>query len=322
MTTKGDLIADNLSLQDLYDSHVKDGQMLFCLDALKKGMAQAYLDTEDKSEDDRRIPEEPRNFSITKPTRLGVPSSKKGKEIAGLKTIVMNESSPPAYYSLSLNRAYQFIDVGCVVEFRLRLQGKTLSKEDKIKPADHCHWQWMHSYFPHLRPDFIMKGMPEDTIYLIQPVSDGRVVQWVASKPAQVHPTIDLTKRVFNIKNSVGRSINQGKQAMLPRKMREQLRESGVADYSPNTAMPKQLARAKFGRGGNVKYSSEEKKYFKKDAETDGFMTPDEDLMRKGLRIKTVDGSFEREMWEGKHRWEARGHRGDFLNEKRKIPKE
>lgn len=311
MTTKGDLIADNLSLQDLYDHHVKDGQMLFCMEALKKGMAQAYLDTGGKGKEDREIPEELRNFSTTKPGRFGVPAPKKGKkskELAGLKTIVMNESSPPAYYSLSLNRAYQFIDVGCVVEFRLRLQGKTLSKEDRIKPADHCRWQWMHSYFPHLRPDFIMKGMPEDTVYVIQPVSDGRVVQWVASKPGRVQPPMDLTKRVFNIKTSVGRSIDQGKQAMLPKKMREQLRDSGVADYSPNTAMPKNLARAKFGRGGNVKYNSEEKKYLKKDAETDGFMTPDENLVKQGPRIKMVDDAFDREMRGGKHRWQGRGH--------------
>jgi hypothetical protein len=97
----------------------------------------------------------------------------------------------------------------------------------------------------------------------------------------------------LEIKAQVQRNIDEGKQPMLPKKLREQLRESGNTEYSVNTALPKELARKKFSRGGAVKYSGEEKKYFMKDKETDRFMSPEVEL---DPTIRIVDAETGEEM--------------------------
>ncbi|KAG9194982.1 hypothetical protein G6011_00102 [Alternaria panax] len=340
------VMADNISMQELYDSHVKDGEMLWCMEALPKAMANNYLDTEDGAKVETEIPEKLRDFAITKAHLHSIPKPKKGKApLSGLKNIILNESSPVDYYRLSLDRAYQFLEAGCAVEFRIRLQGKQLLKEERYKAVDPRRWQWTHSHFPHLRPDFIMKGMPKDASYQIEPVSDGRVVQWVASTPKSPQNTGSLDKRLFNIKKSVARSIQEGRQAMLPRVLREQYRKAGIDDYSPHTGLPKELARQKFGAGDNVKYGAEEKKYLQKDAETDGFLKPDPELKaqrerkraeldeywrerRKRERMtgaKEEGGAFEIEMAQigrTESGWESRGRIGDTLRKSKKFYKE
>ena len=314
---KEGLIADNISLQELYDNHVKDGEMLWCMDALKKGMAQGYLDNEDQGEASMSVPENLREFSITKAHTFTKPKTKKGKNIGGLKNIILNESSPTEFYRLSLDRAYQFLEHGCPVEFRLRLQGRPLLKEERIMAANPRRWQWMHSHFPHLRPDFIMKGMPKGTAYVIEPVSDGRSVQWVAGNPdAPGHE--GLNNRIFKIKGAVAHSVKQGKQAMLPKIMRGKLRESGMDAYSTNTGLPKEQARAKYGKGGKVTYGGEETKYLKRDAETDGFMTPDPALRQSRARARReLNDESQRKM-----HWEGRGRIGRDLNEQKKAARE
>jgi hypothetical protein len=212
-------------------------------------------------------------------------SQQKGRERESLKNINFNLASPVEYCKISLDRAYQFIEAGSPVEIRTRLQGQMLAKEDRIKPGDPEVWPWIHKYFPHLRPDFILKSMPEGTVFLINPVSDGRIVQWVMSKSAQETAPVDLTKRLLRVKESVKQSTQKGKQSMLPKVLRKQLSESGQKDYSVNTAMPRLQARAKFSEGGKVTYGSEEKKWKERDAETDKFMVPDPQVERKRFNM-------------------------------------
>ncbi|KAI4944277.1 hypothetical protein J4E91_008834 [Alternaria rosae] len=297
------VIAESISFQELLEKHVEPGKMLYCLNEIKKGMAKKYID-----EPELQIPGELHDFALHTAHTYKAPKTaqQKGKQIGGLKNIIFNESSPVEFFRMCIDRAYQFIEGGHAVEFRLRLQGKTLLKEERIKPAGPERWTWMQSHFPHLRPDTIMKSMPEGTRYMINPVSDGRLVQWVAVAGHKMEPAVNLDKRLFRIKSSVTSSIESGNQAMLPKIMRQQLRESGLEDYSINTGLPREQARAKHGKGGKKVYSGEEKKWLQRDAETDGFLVPDPDgeapIRKLDNRIDTRGGT---------NRWQQRGYVGN-----------
>ncbi|USP80749.1 uncharacterized protein yc1106_08023 [Curvularia clavata] len=270
------LIAKDVSLQEVYDNYVKDGYMIYSMQPLKKNMASDFKDV---PEDDFPAIYKDYSFVHAHTHRVPMDSRQKGRQLGGLKNIIFNESSPTSYYRISMDRAYQFIEGGSPVEVRIRLQGK-VSKFERHQPGDPTIWPWMHARFPHLRPDFIIKGMPEGTKFLINPVSDGRVCQWVMARPAQ-DTTQNLDEQFEKIKRRVTQSIKVGRQEMLPKLMRAQLVESGSADYSPHTGLPRVKARAKYAKGGDVTYGAEEKKRRAKDAEGAGFLVPDAEMVRK-----------------------------------------
>jgi hypothetical protein len=270
------LIAGNLSLQELYENHVKPGEMVCSTHEVMKGRVKLLANDDPEAQ----MPKGLRNYSLCKPYSFRAKdlNKPKGKHVGGLRQIILTDTSPPMYYRRMIDAAYEFLERKCVVEFSLRIQGPALKKKERIESTTPHMWQWLHSVAPHLRPDFIMKGMPENTFYLVEPISNGRVVQWVAGISPLHDNQKGLTKRLLNIKAQIQRNIDEGEQPMLPKKLREQLRESGNTEYSVNTALPKKLARKKFAKGGAVKYSAEEKKYFMKDKETDRFMSPEVEL--------------------------------------------
>lgn len=303
--SKYQLIAEDVSFQEAYDSYVKPGHMIYCMKELKKGMAKTFA-TEEKE----HLLDEYKNFSFVeaKSHRIPLNSPQKGRQLGGLKNIIFNESSPVSHYRLSMDRAYQFIELGSPVEFRIRLQG-SVAKEQRLMPGDPTIWPWMHAHFPHLRPDFILKEMPEGTTFLINPVSDGRVCQWVLAKPTTVSSTQDLDKRFEKVQKGVVQSIRKGQQEMLPQQMRLQLAESGNENYSPNTGMPRSKAKAKYGKGGNVTYGAEEKKHMAKDAETYRFLQTDVDKKQRAEdkgAVEEEDEDEDEDEFRRRHRYKNR----------------
>ncbi|XP_014562008.1 hypothetical protein COCVIDRAFT_85412 [Bipolaris victoriae FI3] len=300
--SKYKLIAEDVSLQDAYDNYVKPGHMLYCMKELKKGMAKKFMAGEQEE-----VLNEYKNFSFAEAGshRISLDSPQKGRQLGGLKNIIFNESSPVSHFRLCMDRAYQFINLGSPVEMRIRLQG-SVSKENRLMPGDPAVWPWMHAHFPHLRPDFILKEMPEGTQFLINPVSDGRVCQWVMAKPT-TGSNQDLDGRFEKVQKGVINSIRKGVQEMLPQRMRLLLAEGGNVNYSPNTGMPRSKARAKYSKGGDVTYGAEEKKHLAKDAETYRFLQPDDDgEFRPRYRHNKQE---DRPSPERKHRWLGRGSR-------------
>ncbi|RMZ67252.1 hypothetical protein GMOD_00001150 [Pyrenophora seminiperda CCB06] len=269
------LIAKNISLQEIYANHIQDGKMLYMAQRMEKRTMNQLLATRDEGllegyEEVALV----NSHTHSTPIKPAVAKSL-GRSQGPLKVIIFTIISPPAYVRMVLDRAYQFIESGSPVEMRTRLQSQKLSKEERVRAGDPTTWPWIHQYFPHLRPDFILKSMPEGTEYFVKPVSDGRIVQWVMGKKAGNRTQrVDVTKRLFTVKASVQKAIAEGQQAMLPKIMREQLRETGNLNYSTNTALPREQARLKFGSDKPTTYGGEEKKGLKKDAVTDGFMVP------------------------------------------------
>ena len=232
-------VAKDVSLQELYDNHVKPGYMLYLTQPLKKATAENL-----KKLMSENIPGEVRNYAMAKAHThfVKVEAAQKGHQLGALKVIIVRLSSPVEYFKLSLDRAYQFIANGSPVEIRIRIKGAHVGKEERLKPGDANAWPWMHDHFPHLRPDFILKAMPEGSMYLIKPVSDGRTVQFVISKPAKKMPRVDLNKRLLSVQKSVEQSVVSGRQGQLPRALRAQVQAAGHKEYAVRTGMPRPQA--------------------------------------------------------------------------------
>jgi len=283
------LIAEDITLQTLYDDYVKEGQLLYNLKGMRKNTIETMRVTNPE------IIEEYRDVALMASHTHSVPIKDAQKKNAGnnlgpLKVVIFTIASPPEYVRMCLDRAYQFIEHGCPVEMRTRMASQKLTKEERVRAGNPEIWPWIHSHFPHLRPDFILKSMPAGTEYFVKPVSDGRIVQWVMGIPAKNQTKLDFTERLFVVKHSVKKSIEEGNQAMLPRVMREQLKETGNLNYSAHTGLPKSQARMKYAAGGRVTYGSEERKHVARDLESDGFMVPNLDeaaLLKPLIRYET-----------------------------------
>lgn len=220
--------AKDISLQELYDNHVKPGHMLYFTKTPQKAIVKRAESLEEDA-----IPQADRRFALVKAyTRfVHIAKPQKGAQFGALKIVIVSLMNPVHYFKLALDRAYQFILAGSPVEFRLRLCSPKLSnKEDRHKPYDAAVWPWLHDRFPHLRPDFVLKGMPEGTVYLVEPVSDGRRVQWVMAKPVDQMPKVDLNRRLVQVKTTVGLLVRQGKLRQVPKGLKEGLVATGTKE--------------------------------------------------------------------------------------------
>ncbi|KAJ4370004.1 hypothetical protein N0V83_005768 [Neocucurbitaria cava] len=217
----------DITLQVLYDNHVKPGHMLYFTKTPQKAIAKRAENLEEDA-----IPPADRQFALVKAhTRfVHIAKSQKGAQFGALKIVIVSLMNPVHYFKLALDRAYQFILAGSPVEFRLRLcsSPKLSSKQDRHKPYDPAVWPWLHDRFPHLRPDFVLRGMPEGTVYLVEPVSDGRRVQWVMARPVDQMPKVDLNARLVRVKTTVGNLVRQGKLRQVPKGLKEGLEAPGV----------------------------------------------------------------------------------------------
>lgn len=232
----GEVLAQ-ISLQDVYRNHVKPGQMLYLDEDIDKSKGASMEVKNDVALGKHTT------FRILEAGTL--PGNKKdphqGKGQGALRVTPLMLSSPADYFKHAIDRSYQFIKHGSPVEFTVRFRNAKMKKEERLMPVDHDAWHWIHEHFPHLRPDFILRSMPEGSRYIIDPVSDGRVLQFVigTDKARNNGPfRSDLTKRFFKVKSSVTQSVQQGKQAQLPSYYREKLQRAGIKAYSPMTGLP------------------------------------------------------------------------------------
>lgn len=200
-------LIEDVSLQELYDDHVGPGKLLYAAQQVPKMLAREY---EKLRSDD--VPSQANKYAILPAHTLLAYKTfnrNKGKHLGRLKHVPVSLANPIEFTKGSLDRAYQFIEADLPVEFRMRLSGKKKkNKKNEIVVPDPAVWQWMHAHFPHLRPDFILKCMPERTEYLVEPVTDGHVVQFVLGRRStQTTWPSNLTQRLFRVKDAVSESL-------------------------------------------------------------------------------------------------------------------
>lgn len=204
-------VKENLSLEELFE-HVSPGNFIYQADQIPKKYDGKFEELRDQN-----IPAQNNNYAIgvayekkwsgpdqvSKRTQKS--AQKDNEQMGSLKNVIQLLSNPVSYKHLSLDRAYQFIELGSPVEFRIRLCTSAIAM--KKKAADPELVPWMMDHFPHLRPDFILKAMPEGTTYIVEPVTDGRMVQFVVGRRAKQAPKLDLTTRLFRVKKAVEQSL-------------------------------------------------------------------------------------------------------------------
>ncbi|KAL6705232.1 hypothetical protein ACN47E_007192 [Coniothyrium glycines] len=240
-------IAQDITFQELYDNYVKDGQMLYLAHTLKKTLAENVQRLKEEN-----VPEQARDYGLVAAYThsVSIPRPQRGKHIGPLKVLPLNLSSPHTFVVMQLDRAYQFIMGGHPVEIRLRLRAAGTKKAEKLKPKSMDDWQWVHNHFPHLRPDVMLKGMPDGTGYSVEPFSDGRHVQWVWMPPGKDAERYEHTKRLLRVKASVRKSIADGRQGELPKELRKRLVASGQDYYTIRSGMPRRAVMKKYGEEG------------------------------------------------------------------------
>jgi hypothetical protein len=237
----GKTIAENISLEELYEKHVKPGQLIHLTEAIEKNLTTDIARLKEKNTQLSL-----RTFGIFEPR--SIPGNKKdadaGKGRGALRVTALNLSSPPKFFQLALDRSYQFIEYGSPVEFTIAIKRSRVSKEERLKgSSDKEAWPWIHEHFPHLRPDFILKSMPEGSMWAVEPVTDGRILQFVIICPSTMNRNpVNHTKRLFSVKESVQKHIATGRAQQLPSAMRRELQESGHLNYSPLSSMPVKLS--------------------------------------------------------------------------------
>ncbi|KAF2633152.1 hypothetical protein BU25DRAFT_315041, partial [Macroventuria anomochaeta] len=204
-------ITKDISLQELYDNHISPGKFLYMTEPIGKKLSEDYETMRDEN-----IPSQHNNYAIWKARAIKVdvkhPQTDR-KQLGALKGVHLLLANPIGYTKEALDRAYQFIELGSPVEFRVRLLGSQMQKKFKGVVPDPGAWPWMHEHFPHLRPDFIRRSMPEGTEFIIKPLSDGRSIQFVLGRQAAQMPKLDLTKRVFRVKAAVQESMDKNPMA-------------------------------------------------------------------------------------------------------------
>jgi hypothetical protein len=231
------IIAESISLQEAYDKHIKPGQLIHSLEAIPKKISSDVDKLKAEAMALRNS-----NYGIFGGGSLphNIKIKGKGKGEGALRVTPLNLSSPPDYFKLAIDRSYQFVDQGSPVEFTLRFKSGHVKKEIALVPHDHGAWKWIHRHFPHLRPDFILRSMPEGSRYVVDPVTNGTVLQFVIAKSRPKGPIIpeNLTQRLITVKTSVLQHIKNGQQAQLPKVYRQQLQAAGNKAYSPLSGMP------------------------------------------------------------------------------------
>lgn len=226
----------DLSLEELYD-HVSPGRFIYHADEVSKKFDEKTFGGKVEETSEQNIATQYNNYAIGiahgDETGEVVKVSNKGsqansKQLGALKIIIMLISSPVAYRRMMLDKAYQFIELGSPVEFRFHLSGSTSAKKNRGKSPNSGAVSWLQDYFPHLRPDFVLKAMPEGTKFFIDPVTDGSILQFVLGRPAEQMPKLDLTTRLFRVKVAVEESLPNNPMAQRhQQKKMKMIREGG-----------------------------------------------------------------------------------------------
>lgn len=207
---------------------VKPGRMLYLCDAQNAGKITRYFSTL-KNGDSSSLP---RNYALVGPVRdrqqdaekPSIESSKEAAEDGAAEPQLLGEdqdeaaepqplaqgrirtigpqavkgahfklNSPDVYWQRMLAKSYEFIAKGSPVEFSIYFRAPKMARHEELLPMSNDLIDWAMLRFPHLRPDFILRGMPEGSVFMIRPVSNGRVVQFVIALK-QIVPLMKASK--------------------------------------------------------------------------------------------------------------------------------
>ncbi|KAJ4352693.1 hypothetical protein N0V95_004018 [Ascochyta clinopodiicola] len=199
-------VKEDVTFEELYEKHVSPGRFLHMVEGVDKRLADNFHKMRETN-----FPSKRRSYTIVEARLSDENKSKSNTSKAhpenlhevskAIKGAPLLLSSPPAYTTMVLNRSYNFIASGALVEFTIR--AFRLASDEVYRHEGLDIQRWLHEHFPHLRPDFLLKSMPKGTEYIVEPVTNGSVIQFVLGKRPGWMRGKDLTKRLFSIRREV-----------------------------------------------------------------------------------------------------------------------
>ncbi|KAJ8113842.1 hypothetical protein OPT61_g4137 [Boeremia exigua] len=190
-------IAKNMSLEQLYKKHPGPGKILCMMDQIPKALSKSCAKMREND-----TPSIHNNFCFA-PIHSDTPAAEpKSNKRGRIREVHLLLSNPPSYMAIALERAYRFIKADVVVEFSIRFSETMMGKNSKAVDLDLPNW--VQEHFPHLRPDFILKSMPEGSAFEIKPMTNGQMIKFVIGIPKD---QTDLTKKLSTLQESVKKKL-------------------------------------------------------------------------------------------------------------------
>lgn len=295
------VVKEDVTLEELYEEHASPGKFVHLVDAVDKTLAN---NIEKMREDNTSVR---RRYAIVDARideKIKARQKKLGEVSGTIKEAHLTLSSPPVYTRIVFDRVYNFIETGSPVEMCIRVFSSSKDRKYEVAGSGLDTQKWLHEHYPHLRPDFILKSMPEGTEFLIKPVTNGNVVQFVLGKrPAWMKG--DLTERAFKVKGVVKQTLpeNISAQNYLTKQEKNQARivqaELGKTSNKPFDTSPFKEKQHKTLHVGTTDINFE--------LGTDGFLS--RSAAERQQKIRQARGrKQEQKAGRRVHRWESRGN--------------
>lgn len=211
-------VAQDLTLQEVYDSYVEPGRWLQLADTVpkvdtsvdpavlrEKGTVQRYRDYVVLEAHGSGAKAEVPRKKLGKVLKV-LANREEIEHLLTLRKVHLLLGSPMYHVTEMMDKTYQWIELGCPVEFSIRARNITTKDYVERGMVSKDIFEYVFKHFPHLRPDFILKSMPVGTKYLVKPFSDGRHVQFVLGGEREFKKDsfkTDLTQRALNVKQAV-----------------------------------------------------------------------------------------------------------------------
>ncbi|KAH7117686.1 hypothetical protein B0J11DRAFT_536488 [Dendryphion nanum] len=150
-------------------------------------------------------------------------------------------SVPVSHFYKSLTTMYWQLLHAHIIEVTIRFSASS-SEKNTMETAERTSWPWVHQHFPHLRPDVILASMPKDTYFMIDPWISNVRLKFAMAMPRGTEDKLEtpvLNEELIAMRRAVVGNIAKGRQAGLPRKVREKLVKEGNENYLGWTALPR-----------------------------------------------------------------------------------
>ena len=177
----------------------------------------------------------------------GKPTSTKGR---GAKLLYLSPNATPSYFVVQMKRAWHFLNNDIAVEIHVKARGKNgrLICDNEARKAGKASYQGQElgqfdwktkenlakldlspADLLHLRPDVIMKTMPEGISFAITPVANFEEYAWVLSPPTR--PAKDKVKYLLRLAAENPGADRQDRKAWKTA-IKEQLQDSAASEES------------------------------------------------------------------------------------------
>ncbi|KAL5451869.1 hypothetical protein PMIN05_000255 [Paraphaeosphaeria minitans] len=254
-------VAEGVTLGQVFDDYIEPGKILRLAGTMPRIDTPPNKDAMEK----RRSADRYRDYVVFDAFSTGAQAEVGGRKatrargnhneithMLGLREVKLQLGTPMTHFAQMLDKAYQFIELGCPVEFDICIrhctdkQAAVLFKgSNPINSLD-----YVYKHFPHLRSDFIHKSMPIGTRWIVYPFTNSRHVQFVLGRATKRDEfgMSNFTKRVLKVQKAVIQGVEEGWAQQLPRKIRSAIARTVSSKGCAQATAPMRTRRGDLDR--------------------------------------------------------------------------